>query len=109
MKTHLNIAPAALLASTFTTPSVAATRLGFTDYDGDHATKTKKLPDELVGRNLSSSKSGKGGKSEKNPDPPCYVGPKLLQEKQIDPSARCCDMPPSYYELLRSFDELAKY
>ena len=101
MKSHLNIAPAALLASTFTTPSVSAARLGFTDYDGDHATKTKKVSDQLVGRNLYSSKSGKGGKSEKNSDT-CYIGQKFLDELDKDPSARCCLMPPLYYFVLAS-------
>ena len=123
MKTYLSIAPAplaaALLASTFITPSVDATRLGLTYHDGDQATNTDTqgamATDELTGAgrklsvepnvNVSSFEgedmpTGRNLKKKKKKDP-CYIGFKFLYELAKDPETRCCDMPQEiYYNLL---------
>ena len=120
MKTCLNIAPAslaaALLASTFITPSVEATRLGLTYHDGDHATNTERATmatDELTGtgrklsvepdvntssfegKDMPGAGIGRNLKKKKKKDT-CYIGVKFLQEKAKDPETRCCDMPLFY-------------
>ena len=125
MKTYLNIAPAslaaALLASTFITPSVDATRLGLTYHDSDATnTDTERATmtaDELIGRKLNvetdvnaSSFQGedmpgtetgrKLSKKKKKKKDTCYIGAQFLIELGEDPETKCCAMPPLYYALL---------